>query len=347
VQSFGGARGRLLCVDFEEYSPKYSWLTPSNATLKAFNGRLNELSNNHPLILYSGSGFWDGGDSSGEFDQYDADVLWEARYPDLEVMPRPRDEYQSLKDWGWKGFGGEAPVFWQFTPAGTVAGMNIDVNAYRLPINHLRSLAVTPLPNENEEPNGVQPRSRGNELMRTVDEVAEYGMAHVRAGVRYWCWDQGNLDFPRPTVGRPASVDGKAPVPGQAKRGFCADLISWQLRKAGLPIPKNRFGNENYDGGTRSFRLRYARVMKPFKLSECRRGDVVFVDFQTPWAPEGHIAFCLGDGPEAKLLQSHLDTFCAVGEPGFNATFTLAQSNSMPTGKNYYTHRIPREEIWG
>jgi hypothetical protein len=41
-----------------------------------------------------------------------------------------------------------------------------------------------------------------------------------------------------------------------------------------------------------------------------------------------------------------MDTSCAVGEPGFNAAFTLAQSNSMPTGKNYYTHRIPREEIW-
>ena len=103
----------------------------------------------------------------------------------------------------------------------------------------------------------------------------------------------------------------------------CADLISWQLRKAGKSIPKNRFGDENYDGGTRSFQLRYASVMKRFKLSECRRGDVPFVDFQTSWAHEGHIAFCLGDGPDAKLLQSHLDSLCGVGEPGFNADFTL------------------------
>jgi hypothetical protein len=83
-------------------------------------------------------------------------------------------------------------------------------------------------------------------------------------------------------------------------------------------VPKNRFGDENYDGGTRSFRLRYGRQMKPFKLSECREGDVAFVDFQTPWAPEGHIGFCLGNGPNAKYLQSHLATSCVTGEPGLN-----------------------------
>jgi hypothetical protein len=40
---------------------------------------------------------------------------------------------------------------------------------------------------------------------------------------------------------------------------------------------------------------------------------VAFVDFQTAWAPEGHIGFCLGDGPDVKFLQSHLDTICVTG----------------------------------
>jgi len=84
--------------------------------------------------------------------------------------------------------------------------------------------------------------------------------------------------------------------------------------------------------------------MKPFKLSECREGDVAFVDFQSPWAPEGHIGFCLGNGPDAKFLQSHLASTCVIGEPGLNDDYTIAQSHD---GGYYYTHRIPRETIWG
>jgi hypothetical protein len=75
-------------------------------------------------------------------------------------------------------------------------------------------------------------------------------------------------------------------------------------------------------------------------------GDVAFVDFQISWAPEGHIGFCLGDGPDAKFLQSHLETNCVTGEPGMNNIYTLRQSNMRDGGGNYYTHRIPREVIW-
>ncbi len=62
-----------------------------------------------------------------------------------------------------------------------------------------------------------------------------------------------------------------------------------------------------------------------------------------PLAPEGHIGFCLGNGPNAKYLQSHLATSCVTGEPGLNNDFTIAQSHDG----GYYTHRIPREANWG
>ena len=76
-------------------------------------------------------------------------------------------------------------------------------------------------------------------------------------------------------------VDKLMPQMDLIKRMFCADLITFQLRDRRKPVPKYRFGNENYDGGTRSFRLRYAKQAKLFKLSECRGGDVSFMDFQT------------------------------------------------------------------
>jgi hypothetical protein len=290
------------------------------------------------------------GTPSGDFDQYGADVAWDARYADMQPHNRPRDHYHELQDWGWgKPWGGVTPMFWQFTSSGLVSGQYIDVDAYRLTFKDLRSLAVTllPVPDELEEEERNNLPNAGNGVMENVRIAKQYGLDLLEHRPKYWCWDGGDLNVPRPTVGRPACVDGPPPKMENIKRFFCADLISLQLRRLGKPVPKNRGSFGNFDGGTRSFLLRYGRQMKPFKLSECREGDVTFVDFQTSWAPEGHIGFCLGDGPDAKFLQSHLETNCVIGEPGLNNIYTLRQSNMRTGGGNYYTHRIPREVIWG
>ncbi len=100
-------------------------------------------------------------------------------------------------------------------------------------------------------------------------------------------------------------------------------------------------GAHIWPGGSRSFQLRYGSVMRPMRLSELRDGDVPFVDFGTPWAQEGHLAFCLEDGPKARVLQSFA-TSCSTLEPGPNADFTVAQSHDG----GYYAHYIPREKIW-
>ena len=353
INSVGGTNGKLLCVDFEHYSDKYPWLTPGNATLKAFVSSLRLRVGKHPIVLYSGRGFWNGGESSGDFDQYGADVAWDAYYYHMKPIDDPKGFYRRHKElaekWGissgWgEPWGGVSPMFWQFTSAGSVSGVNVDVDAFRGTMVDLRSLSATPLPEPDEESDGDggTPPVPADGVMENVRKVKEYGLALLEHGPKYWCWDGGSLNVPRPVVGRPACLDKPMPQMGRIKRMFCADLISFQLRHLGKLVPKNSFGNENYDGGTRSFRLRYAGQMKPFKLSECRGGDVAFVDFQTSWAPEGHIGFCLGDGPDARFLQSHLASPCTDGEPGLNADWTIAQSHDG----GYYTHRIPREAIW-
>lgn len=346
LKQVGGPKDAALIVDFEHYSDKYPWLSPHNATLKAFVRRLKELSDGQPVVVYTTESYWKSGVPTGPLDDYDLDFLWEARYPHMNPIDNPKDYFQKqLSNWQtpWQGLGGAKTSIIQFTPAGLVAGRYIDVNASRWRMNHIRAMGVKPLPNENETGHVSDPSPPRDTLDRNIERVLRYGRECASAGIKYWCWDNGNLNVPRPGIGRPASVDGRAPDPNRVRRGFCADLVSWQLRLLGKPIPKNRFGNENYDGGTRAFRFRYASQMKPLKLSEVRKGDVLFVDFQTRWAPEGHIAVCEGDGPDALVQQSHLDTTCSTGEPGFNRRYTVRESNSG----DYYTHRIPRGALWG
>jgi len=173
-------------------------------------------------------------------------------------------------------------------------------------------------------------------VMENVEKVKEYGLALLNERhPKYWCWDGGSLD--RTVDGRPGCKDGPPPPMARIGKIFCADLLSLQLRHLGKPVPKNHI----WPGGTRSFQLRYGKVMRPMRLSELQEGDVPFVDFETRWAPEGHIAFCLGDGPNARVLQSFA-TSCSTLEPGLNADFTVAQSHDG----GYYTHYIPREKIW-
>ncbi len=134
AEMLGGVAGKGVCIDFEAYNPggPYEYLTPSNATLKSYIAHLRETIGDHPIVLYSGPGFWNGGDPSGPFEEYGADVAWSAAYPYGGIKPEPQDYYQTVRDWGWQQrFGGVDHMFWQFTAAGTVAHHNIDVDAFR------------------------------------------------------------------------------------------------------------------------------------------------------------------------------------------------------------------------
>jgi GH25 family lysozyme M1 (1,4-beta-N-acetylmuramidase) len=144
INSVGGTNGKLLSVDFEHYSDKYPWLRPSNATLKSFISSLRLRIGKHPIILYSSRGFGNGGDPSGNFARYGADVAWDAMYLNMQPHDRPRDHYEAIKDRGWgKPWGNVSPMFWQFTSGGLVSGQNIDV--------HLATSCVTGEPGLNND----------------------------------------------------------------------------------------------------------------------------------------------------------------------------------------------------
>lgn len=158
-----------------------------------------------------------------------------------------------------------------------------------------------------------------------------------RPKIKYWCWDGGSLD--RTVGGRPGCLDGPPPRIEQISQFFCADLTNLMLRHLGKPVPKNGV----YPGGTRAYKLAYQHAMIKFELHEMRRGDCAFVDYQERGDQfEGHIGVSLGDGPDAPFLQSFARN-CQYLEPGLTADWTIRQSHDG----GFYTHRIPREAIWG
>jgi hypothetical protein len=130
--------------------------------LESFVESLRKRVDEHPIVLYAGPGFWNGGtEPSGSFDRYGADVAWTAQYLDMDIHVHPQVYYQNNKDWDggpnfdppWdKPWGDVQPWFWQFTSAGRVAGKNIDVNAYRGTEEQLRALVagrMLPLPEDS------------------------------------------------------------------------------------------------------------------------------------------------------------------------------------------------------
>lgn len=138
IELCGGPDGMLLAIDFEHYIGG----SPGNQHLLDFVSILRKYVGKHPLILYTNKGFWDSGDSSGNFDQYGADVLWVARYANMVKHFHPAGHYEDILDWdgAWENVGGKDSDFWQFTSTGHVAGQYIDVNAYRRNLSSLQAL---------------------------------------------------------------------------------------------------------------------------------------------------------------------------------------------------------------
>src|SRR3712207_6178608 len=80
LKTAGDVSGMILMLDFEASNPPYQYLTPGNETLRGFIAELRSRVGKHPIVLYSNRSFWNGGTPSGDFDQYDADVAWDAYY---------------------------------------------------------------------------------------------------------------------------------------------------------------------------------------------------------------------------------------------------------------------------
>ncbi len=131
VESLGGPQGKILCVDFE--SNAIARRIPSNRDLKRFVAAVKRRYPNKKILLYSGEGFWNGGDSSGDASDYNVDGLWSARYADLNKHENPKSYWRNIRNWWEKedNWGGNPPpkkVMAQFTSTGKVANLYVDVN---------------------------------------------------------------------------------------------------------------------------------------------------------------------------------------------------------------------------
>ena len=140
LKTVGSVKNKLLMVDFEAYG-SYPSLTPGNWHLDRFIHEVKRRTNDHKVIVYSGKGFWEGGDSSGAFRQYGAEKAWDAYYPLGDRVDGYRDLYRRCWRDGWGvRWGNVEPIAWQYTPAGHVAGRNVDCNAFRGSMDDLKAL---------------------------------------------------------------------------------------------------------------------------------------------------------------------------------------------------------------
>lgn len=80
LSTVGDVSGRIVMVDFEEYGNRdFALYDPTNATLKAFVAELQRRIGDHPVLLYSGLGYWNSGIPSGPVSQYGRDLTtWDA-----------------------------------------------------------------------------------------------------------------------------------------------------------------------------------------------------------------------------------------------------------------------------
>ncbi len=351
IEAVGGPEDRILMVDFETYANPA--LTPGNKQLKKFISEVKRRVGHHPIVVYSGRGFWNGGDSSGDFSQYGADVAWDAYYLHMDpINPRKfyanskQDFRKARKSWGWgKPWGGVEPWFWQFTSAGGVAGMNIDVNAYRGTSEQLLELTGAKEHRETVHGGTVhgQDRGGGRELMpHGVVDGTNFArgykyVRHLINNMKYWVWTHGNV----PEGEGAYAVDKPLPPVEhlKGKKIFCAGVPNLIRRGAGKPIPTR--GDTRYDGGIAAYFYTsafgglgpgyFSKLDVPFDLAKakkwarqtrsgvlvgrCYRGDTL--------AGQGHVAILLPDGKVLQSFQMGDD-----GHPGLNTDFTIEQSHA-------------------
>jgi GH25 family lysozyme M1 (1,4-beta-N-acetylmuramidase) len=357
IDSVGGPEDKILMVDFEDY-PKIPALSPGNEQLEGFISEVKRRIGDHPIVLYAAKGFWIGGDSSGDFDQYGADMAWDAYYLHMDrVFPKRFYEdsenlfHRADLPWGWgRRWGNVEPWFWQFTPAGTVAGMNIDVNAYRGTREQLLALTGEKQRGgaEDEQPehegaghgtNGGGGRKKilahgvvdGTNFARGFKYVMQ-----LNNHMKYWVWTGGNVP-----EGEGAYAANK-PLPPvyqlKGKRIFCAGVPNLFRRAVGKSIPTR--GNPNFDGGIAAYFYTsafgglgpgfFSDVNVKFDLAKakkwaretrsgvlvgrCYRGDTL--------AGQGHVAILLPDGKVLQSFQMGLN-----GEPGLNTDYTIEDSH--------------------
>lgn len=137
AEYLGGVDGHILVGDFESYNAPYSYLSPSNGCLEAFNEYVDgRVDRDHPRVIYSTHSYWTGGQPSGNVETYGTRLTWDAELASAEpAIARPKAYYHSMEHWGWRSrpWGGPNAnlIWWQYCWSGNVGNVNMDCDASR------------------------------------------------------------------------------------------------------------------------------------------------------------------------------------------------------------------------
>lgn len=164
----GNVRGKAVIIDYEAYPDRrYAHLDPTMRTLEQFVHELRRrIGAKHPIIVYSGQGYWNSPPANGSIKHLNV-VTWDAYYPNDHRSDLGSTLYREVAHLGWGNrWGGQEPMFWQFSRRGKVAGRQIDVNAFRGTRKQLEALTGVPTPaprppkppdNKEDEPVSEKP----------------------------------------------------------------------------------------------------------------------------------------------------------------------------------------------
>jgi GH25 family lysozyme M1 (1,4-beta-N-acetylmuramidase) len=145
LNTVGDVSGKLIMVDYESY-PNIHSLDPSMTTLTDFVNELSARIDDHPILVYSGKGYWESPPPNGSIQPLHV-TTWDAYYPLHPQSGFGSALYQQVKNLGWgQRWGDQEPKFWQFSANGLVAGMQVDVDAFSGTRDELYALAGTTAP---------------------------------------------------------------------------------------------------------------------------------------------------------------------------------------------------------
>jgi GH25 family lysozyme M1 (1,4-beta-N-acetylmuramidase) len=127
-------RGIAIVVDFENYA-----VPPTNRHLREFIRELRKDVSRHPIGVYSNYSFWNEPPASGRIADFDADYVYDSRYPYPPVVQRPIATMRDTLGWyrDQPKWGGEPPAIWQGTGGGLVDGVVCDTNLLFVPFDNL------------------------------------------------------------------------------------------------------------------------------------------------------------------------------------------------------------------
>lgn len=151
LDTVGDVANKLIMVDYEAY-PNFPELDPTMATLTEFVTELRNRIDDHPILVYAGQGYWNSPPPNGSIQNLNV-TTWGAFYPLHPQADHGSVLYERVKDQGWgQRWGNQEPKIWQFSANGSVAGMEIDVNAFSGTREELYDLAKAELPDVEPKP---------------------------------------------------------------------------------------------------------------------------------------------------------------------------------------------------